>query len=384
MASTPVVHPYKLPTGRSYLGLITKRAYRIPLRGPAEPLPDAPPIHSKIAYVPSTSPTGMRRLLHDSDLFCCAKPVTDVLLLGSAHSLRGRVQSIDTAIEVGPVKKAVRVHGDRRVERGPDDALRFGPAEGFESMPVDWDHAYGGRDLHAEDLRYPKPRGALDPRAKKEEVHGALCYPRNYAGRGFMLGVNPERIMGTLAPNLEDPNHPITADRLILADLLDWMDAPVSAAYGPIDLFTFPRALFALRPAFNPPKRRLHELDAGAVTAADLVAPLQLTPPSDPRGYACAPAGLAVRRLEGAERVKLWNLHREREYVELDLPADRPTLILEPPGVAPRRLEALLQTVLIEPDEGRITLTWAGVLETAMIYPKEMAATMRHAVTWPR
>ncbi len=383
MASTPVVHTYKLPTGRSYLGLITKRVYRIPPRGPVQPLPDAPPIHSTTTYASSTSPTGMRRLLHDSDLFCCAKSVTDVLLCGSAHSLRGRVRSIDTAIEVGPVTKAVRVHGDRRVERGSDRTLRFGAAEGFESMSIDWDRAYGGRDLHAENLRFPKPKGALGPRAK-DEVHGALCYPRNYAGRGFMLGVDPERIIGTLAPNLEDPNQPITADRLILPDLMDWMDAPVSAAYGPIDLFTFPRALFALRPAFNPPKRRLYEIEAGAFTAVDLAKPQQLTPPSDPRGYACAPAGLAVRRLEGAERVKLWNLHRERDYIEFDLPADRPTLILEPPGVAPRRLDALLQTVLIEPDEDRITLTWAGVLETAMVYPKEMTASMRHAVTWPR
>lgn len=383
MASMPVIHPYKLPTGRTYLGLVTKRAYRIPLRGLAEPLPDAPPIQSTIAYVPSINPGGTRRLLHDSDLFCCAKPVTDVLLAGSAHSLRGRVKSIDTAIEVGPAKKAVRVHGDRVVERGPDAALRFGLAEGFESMPIDWDRAYGGRDLHAENSRFPKLKGALDPRAK-DQVHGALSYPRNYAGRGFMLDVDPERIVGTLAPNLEDPNQPITAVRLVLTDLLDWMDAPISAAYGPIDLFTFPRALFALRPAFNAPKRRLYELDAGACTSVDLVIPQRFTPPSDPRAYACAPAGLAVRRLEGAERVKLWNLHREREYIEFDLPADRPTLILEPPGVAPRKLDALLQTVLIEPDEDRITLTWAGVLETAMIYPMEMAASMRHAVTWPR
>lgn len=383
MASTPVVHSYKLPTGRSYLGLITKRAYRIPRRGALEPLPDDLPIHSTIAYVPSTSPIGMRRLLHDSDLFCCAKPVTDVLLAGSAHSRRGPVQTIDTAIEVGPVKKAVRAHGDRRVERGPDGALRFGGAEGFESMPIDWDRAYGGRDAHAEAIRFPRPKGALGPGAK-EEIHGALCYPRNYAGRGFMLGVDPERIVGALGPNLEDPNHPITADRLVLGDLMDWMDGPVSAAYGPIDFVTFPRALFALRPDANPPQRRVYELDAGAFTAKDLAAPQRLAPPLDPRVYACAPAGLAVRRLEGAERVKLWNLHREREYIEFDLPADRPTLTLEPPGVMPRKLEALLQTVLIEPDEDRITLTWAGVLETAMVYPKEMAASMRRTVTWAR
>jgi hypothetical protein len=100
--------------------------------------------------------------------------------------------------------------------------------------------------------------------------------------------------------------------------------------------------------------------------------------------FNCAPAGLAVCRLEGAERVSLWNTHPNQELLEFDLPGDRPKLLIEPPGVAPRELTPLLQTVLIEPDLDRVTLTWAGVLPVAMPYPQELTASMRHAAVWPR
>src|SRR5690606_24653527 len=45
------------------------------------------------------------------------KPATDVLLVGSAHSPDGRpVHWMDVSLSVGPVRKIVRVFGDRRWE----------------------------------------------------------------------------------------------------------------------------------------------------------------------------------------------------------------------------------------------------------------------------
>jgi hypothetical protein len=160
----------------------------------------------------------------------------------------------------------------------------------------------------------------------------------------------------------------------------------VAACYAPIDAFTFPRAMFLIPPAFDPPARPVHELLIGALAREDMERKLDLRNliPTDRRMFNAAPAGLAVCRLEGGERVSLWNLHAAHDLLEFDLPADRPKLVLEPPGVAPRELPATLGTVLIEPDEGRVTLTWAGVLAVAAPYPDEMTASMRHAAMWPR
>ena len=211
-----------------------------------------------------------------------------------------------------------------------------------------------------------------------------LSYPRNAFGRGFFIDVDRERIAGTLAPNLEDPADPVRPERMIISDYLDWIDCPVAACFEPIDLFTFPRALFFVPADFNKPSHPVHEVMNGALTAADLELAGVSTGAPHPKSFNCAPAGLSTHRLYGAERVQLWNLHRERELLEFDLPGDPPRLLVEPPGVQARELSALLQTVLIEPELDRVTLTWAGALEVASPYTQESTERMRHAVTWNR
>src|SRR6185437_5110108 len=163
-----------------------------------------------------------------------------------------------------------------------------------------------------------------------------------------------ERFEGALAPNLEDPTDPVTPERLLSATTLDWIDRPVAACYEPIDPLTFPRSAFVVRPKFEPPQRPVHELSVGAVLREDLERQLDLRNLTGPRMFNCAPAGLAVCRLEGGERVSVWNMHARHELLEFELPGDRPKLLLEPPGVAARELPALLQTVLVEPDEDRV------------------------------
>jgi hypothetical protein len=91
-----------------------------------------------------------------------------------------------------------------------------------------------------------------------------------------------------------------------------------------------------------------------------------------------------VCRLDGDEDARLWNLHREHELYEFQLPDDEPKLLAELPGVGQRELKPSLGTVLIEPEEDRVTLTWAGVMEVAMIYPEKVLNGMRWAVAWSR
>lgn len=386
MSPSTLILSSRVPGVSLCLALLANRAYRIEPGRRARPLPDVLPVSTEPTYVPSSNHGAGRRLVEEAHATAMAKPQTDVLVRGSAQSLRGPVTVLETGVRVGAARKAVRVIGDRRILAAPERDLSFSQPERFSEMPLLWDHAYGGRDQHAERLLSKDvPRSGFG-RPLGLDLGGfvQVTYPRNAAGRGYFLDSDRARLDGTLAPNLEDPTDPITPDRLLSATTKDWIDRPVAACYEPIDLFTFPRAVFLIRPAFNPPARPVHELGTGAVLRADLDKPFDLRTFGDRRAYNSAPAGLAVCRLQGAERVSLWNLHARHELLEFDLPDDRPTLVLEPPGVAPRELQPLLQTVLIEPDLDRVTLTWAGVLPVAMPYPEEMTASMRHAVVWKR
>jgi hypothetical protein len=374
----------RVPGVRTCLALIAKRAYRIEPGRRASPLPDDLPVTTEPTYAESCNDGAGRRLIAEADAGALGKPLTDVLVRGSARSLRGPALVVETGVRVGAARKAVRALGNRRIGVTAS-GLSFSAPEPFARMPIVWDHAYGGRDQHAESLfERHEHRAPLGGRTDLAPLRPKVIYPRNAAGRGYALDIDRERLDGTLAPNLEDPADPVTPDRLLSATTTDWIDRPVAASYEPIDLFTFPRAAFFIRPMFDPPQRPVHELASGAVLHEDLTKKLDLRSVASPRMFNAAPAGLAVCRLEGGERVSVWNMHARHELLEFELPDDRPKLLLEPPGVTVRELPALLQTVLIEPDEDRVTLTWAGVLPVAMPYPAEMTATMRHAVVWSR
>jgi hypothetical protein len=363
------------------VALVAKRTYRLTARQP-EVAPEQEPVQILKQYERSSNAGAGRRLAADSDLFGIAKPLTDVLVRGSAHSARGPVTRLDTSVEVGAARKSVRVFGARRVQLGAGGRLSFSAPERFESMPLTWDQAFGGRDAHAETKLFPQPEKRFGRGPADERPTGSIVYPRNYAGRGYFIDVDRERIDGQPLPNLEDPEDPVTPDRLLHQGPHDWIDGPAAACYEPIDPYTFPRAAFFLLPVYTPAKRPVRELAQGALLPADLDPTPRLPLPPNPRLYNCAPSGLAVCRLSGGERVRLRNLHPKHEVLEFDLPAERPSLFVELPNIGAKKLDPVLQTVSIEPDRERLTMTWTGTLDVAVPFPQPVLEEMRHAAVY--
>ncbi len=367
------------PGGTPHLAMVAKRSYHVG-RSVCRPLAEPPPFAEVPCHAASTNRAAHDRLTADSDLFAPLKPSTDVLVAGMARSLRGPVRCLETAVRVGPLRKSVGVRGDRHIRLGPAGQLRFTDAEAFEALPLTWDRAYGGRDLHAEDKLQPK-RVAFGNRA--EEPTGSIAYPRNPSGRGFFLDLDRERLEGAAAPNLEDPEDPVTPDRLLAKTSLDWTDRPVAACYEPVDWLTFPRVSLWLGIEHARPLHPLIELRRGTLRPEDLRERTIGAAP-DPRVYNCAPSGLSGARLSGGEPVTVWNMHPRHEVWEFHLPHERPRLLLSPPGCGVFELPAILQTVLVEPDLDRVTLTWSGSLEVAAPYPEEMCREMERVVRWDR
>lgn len=376
--ATTLVHSFRLPSGEARLGMLVKRAYRIEPARRATPLAEPPPLYLTPALSGDEGP-----LLHDADAFSFQKPLTDVLVQGSAHSLRGPVANLDTGVQVERAQKRVRVVGERRVIARGDRRLSMSAPVPFTSMKLGWERAYGGRDLHAEQKLLGAPAPALAG-GRVERPVGAFSYPRNPFGRSFYGDVDRDRVIGEELPNLEDAEDPLSPERLFAKSDLDWIDRPVAAGFGPISVYTFPRCMFfLLRPDWAPATRPIRELALGALLTSDLADRPVLAPP-DPRLFNSAAAGLAVCRLHGGERASLWGLHPRHELLDFELPGEKPRLVLEPPNAGARELDATLQTVLIEPDEDRLTLTWTGTLPVAGVFPGEMCRAMRSAVTWMR
>ena len=147
---------------------------------------------------------------YESD-FVPFKPRAEFLCVGKAYALAGRpVQECLVTFSVGKPSKSIRVVGNR-VWRSGFRNWFVAPSEPepFTSMPVSYENAYGGADLHL---------------TKEPQT-----FPANPIGKGYCK--SGKGMDGLPLPNLEDPAHPIKS----------WKDQPRPMAFGPIGRTWQPR-----------------------------------------------------------------------------------------------------------------------------------------------
>jgi hypothetical protein len=264
---------------------------------------------------------------------CLTKPAVDVLLLGTAYAPGGRpTTQMDVTLTAGPVRKAVRVFGDRVWQKsGVGHAIS--PPLPFERMPLVWERAYGGMD---------KADG--EPRAE----------PRNPVGLGYRAPDGDTPVEGLRLPNLEDPADPIAS----------WKQHPAPAGFAPICGHWAPRKSFAGTYDERWQQERAPYLPADF----------------DPRFFQLAPPGLIAPFLQAGEWIQVQGASPSG-LLRFQLPPLRieMTYIV---GGAPQPVPAHLDTVLIEPDAGRLVLIWRSALrcdKTALRVNEVRAAVLKAA-----
>ncbi|SMP48419.1 Pentapeptide repeat-containing protein [Desulfonatronum zhilinae] len=76
------------------------------------------------------------------------KPHGEVICLGACHAPRGTsVPAALVRLRIGPVDKLLHVFGDRYWLEGPGGLPRMTQARPFARMPLDWEHAFGGKEF---------------------------------------------------------------------------------------------------------------------------------------------------------------------------------------------------------------------------------------------
>ena len=176
------------PDEREWLGLVIKRTYTIQPDGTCRLAEVQEAVHEEAASYEDVDSPAVSALEQDTDLFAF-KPKADVIVQGSAQTY-GRPQT-QTHVEVAVrgARRQIRVTGDRRLERGTGNELRFSAPEPFDTMPIRYERAFGGfdavalkrhGDLAAKLFRDIRPEWNLD-------ANGPYHYPRNPAGTGYLL-----------------------------------------------------------------------------------------------------------------------------------------------------------------------------------------------------
>jgi hypothetical protein len=242
-------------------------------------------------------------LEEDTD-FVPTKPTTDILLHGHAFAPNDRpVRQIEVSLSVGPIKKSLRVYGDRTWNAGLATSKSSDP-EPFRKMPLVYERAYGG---------------LFPDSSSPHDLARDACNPAGIGAAGDLVG--------TKLPNIE----PVSGSGA--------RGGP--AGFGPIARHWSPRRELAGTYDDDWKENRM---------------PL---PPHDFQDafYQCAPQDQqAPAYLQGGEPVRLLNLTPSGPLC-FTLPRVRLTLYATI-AASTQETQPQLHTISLRPDVRTVTLTW--------------------------
>ncbi len=299
---------------------ILKGTFKLAQGKPAEPLPEDDQLDLNGDQHFGDDP---RRSIRSPSDFALFKPAADVLLCGHACAPRGKpLRQMLVALEVGKLRKELAVFGDRIWKPGIFSSSVSEP-QGFERMPLDWEHALGG------------PSSA-----------------RNPLGRG--LEAMPVEGVGLVhfAANIENPRAIIRS---------------ASSREEPV-------GFLPLHPGW--PQRHSK---VGTYKGKWLRERWPWMPDDfDWSYFNAAPADQQVQGfLKGDEAVVLEGMHPDKPRQEFQLPGLRPLWFVREKGkdgktgpLLPVPLQ--LDTLWIDADEGLLTLTWRGLHEIRSLKMREI------------
>ncbi|KIG16482.1 putative exported protein [Enhygromyxa salina] len=311
---------------------------------------------------------------------------TDIVVRGHAYGY-GRTSQIEAVILASKYRYHILTSGQRQCWLDHDGRLRFTSPALFERVPLDFRNAYGGHD-RAADKKYgvsfeDEPELV---KAFGDEIDLDACspfrYPRNPVGKGYLCDATKAAVEALELPQLEDPLDPLTPERIVMGDMLRWHRMPIPRAPRWVDFAWYPRvAFFGIVPiseVFEAPPIEVER---------DLV-PDYL---GDGRGRLVssaryevqngAPVGLQVPHLRGGEQVELHNLHPSQPRWRFTLPR-APKICTDGREGKLNSTEAVLQTLLLEPDKDRVTLIWRGCARALRPYLERERAEMPLFVEW--
>jgi hypothetical protein len=370
--------------GLPILSVLARRTYRITAQGTLDPHGEPTPLVTTAV----AQPDHPDLLAADCDLWPC-KLQTDVVILGHAYGEEPQFRAGVTITDAGGTLKlrtSLLISGERRASLNAAGAVEFTPP----APPVGGRVAltpllaYGGHDL-ASERELGNPLEAY--RGLWPEIDPATLspfrYPRNPWGRGYVVRGTREAVAAALLPQIEDPHDAVTPARLIAERPARWLEMPLPACSGWLPYGTFVR-LACLRqvPHGERPAKPIAEVANGWLPG-DI---LDVKPPTATDAFRLAQGAwpaLRAASLTGGETLVLERLHRRFVRLSLTLPAKRPDLRIDGRQGRLTATKPVLHTVLIEPDEDRVTLVWRGSERALRPYSADELVRMPFVARFP-
>lgn len=310
--TTAEVTAFTDKSGWEHVLVVMKATFSIPEDGGIpKPLPPQP-LAMKDDF---DGKPGLSAPLYEND-FASRKAMCDVVFRAHAHAPHGKpVKSLDVAVQVGKMVKAIHVVGNRHWEKNLL-LIRHSEPERFVAMPLHFGRAFGGCAPYEED-------GEM-----RQEG-----YPPNPVGTGFSKRKEYPVVHGMRLPNLEVPGKSLSRP-----------DEPYPAiALSPTARNFYPRYTYA----GTYDERWKNE-----------IAPF-LPDDFDERYFQCAPEDQQIPYPIGGEEVCLINVMPNRPGVRFRLPKldSMPVRIMFRTGEIQEH-SANADTLFIDTTAGLFSVVW--------------------------
>ena len=366
--------------GAPVLSVLVKRTYHVGPRGQLSHETEQSPLSAAII-----DKEKRNLLLRDADIYAL-KPLTDVVAMGHAYPARGE-RRLTAGIRVGAIEKQVLVSGDRRASLSSGGQARFSEPEPFDRMPLAYDRAYGGLDAEAHE-RYGGVFDHLRPYLPPEvdlALHSPYLYPRNPSGKGYVIAPVDAAVERAELPNLEDPSDPLRADRFFAGSPRRWPWMPLPWALGWQSMAAFPRIGFTGAVRDHEPLEGPFPEEQRGIVPEGFPRVGRIEDVFDDRFWNGASPGLQIGPLgTGVERLtfELSHMHPSRPSWSFQLPAGAPVIKTDGRKGKLNDTTAVLHSVVIEPDEDRVTVLWRGSSPALRRYLLEELLKMPLLVEW--
>ena len=287
--------------------LVVVATFEINENGDLEPITPQVPVRVADEHFGDPALTSVR---YEADV-SLKKHFIDVLVNGSAHAPKGRpARSVTAGLYIGDIRKELVVHGDRKSGPLLTGRIISSRPKQFVTMPIVYERAYGGTDTRAS-----------NPKRHK------ICR-WNPVGLGFRGVRSYDPSIQTHVPNIEYAGR-----------------KPKSIKKGPAGFGVIGRS-------WSPRLEFAGTYDQQWIDAQWPLIPTDF----DEQHYQSAPADQQSKTIRGGEDVRLLNLTPRGEW-KFTLPAVKIPVLLHfddrQTQVSPR-----VDTVIIEPDIGRVTLSY--------------------------
>lgn len=368
--------------GRFILSLIAKRTYAINSDGTCTLSNEQTPLSQDIKFHNEFPEI----IAQDSDLYHY-KPFTDIIIKGKARSAK-KTNSFIASVQLAKLNLNLNIIGNRKAYLNKSNKIVFSEAETISEIPLEYNHAYGGKDLLAEKPLREKLENDDSLKFTKDILNllegSPYRYPRNPSGKGYIIEPTNEAIENLELPNIENQEQLLTSDNLICKRVEEWYKMPVPIGTNWVSPGWFPRVgYYGL---YQLPKNiddSLYEIKKGWSDLNLLNSKFRIKEAQfNFRFCNGASLGLQSKHLVGGEHCMLINIHPKKQEFVIKLPSDRPEMKVDGRNGKLLKVNPRIQTVIIEPETNKLSIIWSGNGKAKRPYFKEELKTMPYYIKW--